>query len=151
MCNLCKFNCWLIIEAILRNARCNSKVYSYVKMCNIFMNISEDKTELILWSFPLKFYNHFSHQNLVIKHRPSVLYFKTGTIPNSRCAFITQQSLLKARNKSRRMTDVSTSKWMTCYSRHSVWTEQFECNFNIDTVLVLLNKNVYLTQRVVVW
>ena len=25
--NLCKCNCWLIIEVILRNARCNSKVY----------------------------------------------------------------------------------------------------------------------------
>ena len=27
MWNLCKCNCWLIIEVILRNARCNSKVY----------------------------------------------------------------------------------------------------------------------------
>jgi len=28
MWNLCKCNCWLIIEVILRNARCNNKVYS---------------------------------------------------------------------------------------------------------------------------
>ena len=27
MWNLCKCNCWLIIEVILRNARCNNKVY----------------------------------------------------------------------------------------------------------------------------
>jgi len=39
---------------------------------------------------------------------------------------------------------------MTCYSMHYVWTQQLKCSFNVDTVLVLLNKNVYLTQRVVV-
>jgi len=32
MWNLCKCNCWLIIEVILRNARCNNKVYS-TRMC----------------------------------------------------------------------------------------------------------------------
>ena len=30
MWNLCKCNCWLIIEVILRNARCNSMVYGTV-------------------------------------------------------------------------------------------------------------------------
>ena len=28
MWNLCKCKCWLIIDVIIRNARCNSKVYS---------------------------------------------------------------------------------------------------------------------------
>jgi len=28
MWNLCKCNCWLITEVILRNARCNNKVYT---------------------------------------------------------------------------------------------------------------------------
>ena len=30
MWNLCKCNCWLTIEVILRNARCNSKVYMFI-------------------------------------------------------------------------------------------------------------------------
>ena len=35
--NLCKCMCWLIIEVILRNARCNSKVYGSYMFDSKFM------------------------------------------------------------------------------------------------------------------
>ena len=34
MWNLCKCNCRLIIEVILRNARCNNKVYTKIVLLN---------------------------------------------------------------------------------------------------------------------
>ena len=46
MWNLCKWNCWLIIEVILRNARCNNKVWGHYSNWSQRNSMGDDGMDL---------------------------------------------------------------------------------------------------------
>jgi len=70
MWNLCKCNCWLIIEVILRNARCNNKVYTDNGVCS----------RLSIWLHDKNY--HSISANMIWRVRLCIQFYRVLTVVN---------------------------------------------------------------------
>ena len=103
MWNLCKCNCWLIIDVILRNARCNSKVYckrEFIGLGNVY--------RALVFRASFLFFAARSHRCL------KTLFFTAikcvSMVFKPHCASFYRLSLLRCHlSHSRRLRDSATS------------------------------------------